>query len=104
MAVFVSKYDHCLVGLLYRWHSGELRCEIPLIISNHADAKRHADFYGIPYHVVPVSKETKAEAERQELSLLREQGIELIVLARYMQVLSPDFIPNYNTNPPFRST
>jgi formyltetrahydrofolate deformylase len=94
-ALFVSKYDHCLVDLLYRWHSGELRCEIPLIISNHPDAKRHADFYNIPYHVIPVSKENKPDAERREHELLREHGIELVILARYMQVLSPDFIRHY---------
>jgi formyltetrahydrofolate deformylase len=95
VAIFVSKYDHCLVDLLYRQRNGELACEYPLIISNHADAKRHADFYGIPYHIVPVTKENKAQAEQQQLELLRENGIELIVLARYMQVLSADFIRHY---------
>jgi formyltetrahydrofolate deformylase len=65
------------------------------MISNHPDAKRHADFYSIPYHVIPVTKETKPEAERHELELLRENKIELIVLARYMQVLSADFIRHY---------
>lgn len=95
VALFVSKYDHCLVDLLYRWHSGELRCDISMVISNHPDAKRHADFYGIPYHVIPVTKESKSEAERQQLELLRKNEIELLVLARYMQVLSPDFIRHY---------
>jgi formyltetrahydrofolate deformylase len=95
VAIFVSKYDHCLVDLLYRQRNGELACEIPLIISNHADAKRHADFYSIPYHVIPVTKENKPEAEQQELDLLRRNTIDLIVLARYMQVLSTDFIRHY---------
>jgi formyltetrahydrofolate deformylase len=95
VAIFVSKYDHCLVDLLYRWHIGELPCEIPLIISNHPDAKRHADFYQIPYHAIPVTKENKPEAERQQLQLVRENGVEIIVLARYMQVLSSDFIRHY---------
>jgi len=95
VAVFVSKYDHCLVDLLYRQRNGELTCDIPLIISNHPDAKRHADFHGIPYHVLPVTKENKPDAERQELELLRKNNIDLIVLARYMQVLSTDFIRNY---------
>ena len=95
VAIFVSKYDHCLVDLLYRQRNGELACEIPLIISNHADAKRHADFHGVPYHVIPVTKENKPQAEQQELDLLRENNIELIVLARYMQVLSTDFIRHY---------
>jgi formyltetrahydrofolate deformylase len=83
------------VDLLYRQRNGELTCDIPLIISNHPDAKRHADFHGIPYHVVPVTKENKPDAERQEMELLRKNNIDLIVLARYMQVLSTDFIRNY---------
>jgi formyltetrahydrofolate deformylase len=95
IAIFVSRYDHCLVDLLYRQRSGELACEIPLIISNHADVQRWADFYGVPLHVIPVSKENKAQAERQQLELLRPHGIDLIVLARYMQVLSSDFIRQY---------
>ena len=95
VAIFVSKYDHCLVDLLYRQRNGELTCDIPLIISNHPDAKRHADFHGIPYHVVPVTKENKPDAERQEMELLHQNNIDLIVLARYMQVLSTDFIRNY---------
>jgi formyltetrahydrofolate deformylase len=95
IAIFVSRYDHCLVDLLYRQRSGELACEIPLIISNHADVQRWADFYGVPLHVIPVTKENKAQAERQQLDLLRPFGIDLIVLARYMQVLSSDFIRQY---------
>jgi formyltetrahydrofolate deformylase len=82
-------------GFLYRQRNGELACEIPLIISNHPDSKRHADFYHIPYHVIPVTKENKPEAEQQELELLRKNNIDLIVLARYMQVLSTDFIRHY---------
>jgi formyltetrahydrofolate deformylase len=95
VAIFVSKYNHCLVDLLYRQREGELACDIPLMISNHPDAKRHADFYGIPFHVVPVNKENKPEAERQEIELLRKYEINLIVLARYMQVLSSDFINRF---------
>lgn len=95
VTIFVSKFDHCLVDLLYRQRMGELRCEIPLIVSNHPDAKRQADFYGIPYHTIPVTKENKAEAERQELQLIRANRIDLIVLARYMQVLSAEFIRDY---------
>jgi formyltetrahydrofolate deformylase len=95
VGIFVSKYDHCLVDLLYRQRIGELKCEIVLMISNHPDAKRHADFYGIPYHVIPVTKENKPDAERQQLELLRANNIELIVLARYMQVLSSPFIAHY---------
>ena len=71
IAIFVSRYDHCLVDLLYRQRSGELGCEILLIISNHAEVQRWADFYGVPLHVIPVTKENKAQAERQQLELLR---------------------------------
>jgi formyltetrahydrofolate deformylase len=95
VAIFVSKYDHCLADLLYRQRNGELACQITMIISNHPDAKRHADFYGIPYHVVQVTKENKPAAEQQELQLLRKDNVDLIVLARYMQVLSSDFIRHY---------
>ena len=95
VAVFVSKHDHCLVDLLYRHRSGELACEIAVIVSNHPDAKCHADFYRVPYCVIPVTKQNKPEAERQELELVKEHGIDLIVLARYMQVLSPEFIARF---------
>ena len=95
VAIFVSRYDHCLVDLLYRQRSGELACEIPLIVSNHADVQRWADFYGVPLHVIPVTKENKSQAESRQLELLRPHGIDLIVLARYMQVLSPEFIRQY---------
>jgi formyltetrahydrofolate deformylase len=96
VAIFVSKYDHCLVDLLYRWHIGELACEIPLIISNHPDAKRHANFYGIPFHLIPMLKENKLEVEHQQRELMEQHGIDLVVLARYMQILSPDFIRHYH--------
>lgn len=95
IAIFVSKYDHCLTDLLYRYHSGELECDIPLIISNHPDTKRLADFYNIPFHVVEVTKENKSEAEARQFALLDEHAIDLIVLARYMQVLSPAFVARY---------
>jgi formyltetrahydrofolate deformylase len=95
VAIFVSKHDHCLVDLLYRHRSGELACEIAAVVSNHPDAKPHAEFYDIPYCVIPVTKESKPESERQELEFLRENKIDLIVLARYMQVLSSDFIVHF---------
>jgi formyltetrahydrofolate deformylase len=95
VAIFVSRYDHCLADLLYRRHNGELACEIPLVISNHDDVRRWTDFYKIPLHVVPVNKDNKSAAERQELDLLRPYEIDLIVLARYMQVLSSDFIRQF---------
>ena len=92
VAIFVSKYDHCLQDLLYRHRSGELRCEIPLIISNHPDNQRIADFYHIPYFVVPVAKENKREAEQKQIALVREHKCSVVVLARYMQVLSNEVI------------
>jgi formyltetrahydrofolate deformylase len=95
MAIFVSKYDHCLNDLLYRQQSGELACDIPLIVSNHADCQRLANFYKIPFVEIPVTKDNKPHAEAEQLRLLREHRIDLIVLARYMQVLSSDFIRQY---------
>jgi formyltetrahydrofolate deformylase len=95
IALFVSKYDHCLVDLLYRHQSGELACDIPLIVSNHPDAQRWADFYKVPLHVIPVEAGNKAEAERRQLALLEEHHIHLVVLARYMQVLSAEFCARY---------
>jgi formyltetrahydrofolate deformylase len=95
VAVFVSKYDPCLVDLLYRHQSGELACAIPLVVSNHADARRWADFYGVPFHHVPVAPGQKAAAERQQLDLLRAHRVDLVVLARYMQVLSAAFVARY---------
>ena len=95
VALFVSKYDHCLVDLLYRQRNGELVCDFPLMISNHMEAKRHADFYGVPFHHIPVTKENKPEAEAEQIALLRENGIDVVVLARYMQVLSTDFMVQY---------
>jgi len=92
VALFVSRHDHCLVDLLYRQRIGELTCDFPLMISNHTDAKRHADFYGVPFHCILVTKENKPEAEARQLALLHENNVDLAVLARYMQVLSHDFI------------
>ncbi len=97
MAILVSKYDHCLVDLLYRQHSGELACGLPLIISNHPDNQRIADFYRIPYFVVPVAKENKREAEQKQLALIHEYNVDFIVLARYMQVLSNEFVNTLGT-------
>ena len=95
VALFVSKQDHCLVDLLYRQRIGELACDFPVMLSNHPDAKRHADFYGIPFHCLPVTKENKPEVEAEQIRLLHENQIDLAVLARYMQVLSTDFIVQF---------
>jgi formyltetrahydrofolate deformylase len=95
VAIFVSRYDHCLADLLYRHQSGELNCDISLVISNHADTKWLADAYRIPFQHIEVSKDAKVEAEKTQLALLRHHHIDLIVLARYMQVLSAEFIRHY---------
>lgn len=95
VAIFVSKYDHCLWDLLLRHSSGELPCEISLIISNHPDLQGVADQFGIPYRVFPISRETKAAQEKAEIALIEEREIDLIVLARYMQILSKDFTDHF---------
>jgi len=94
-AIFVSKYDHCLADLLYRHESEELGCEIPLIISNHRAAERLAGFHQIPFHVIAVEEVGKEEAERRQLALLKENAIDLVVLARYMQILSAEFVTQF---------
>ena len=96
VAIFVSKYDHCLYDLLLRHQSGELRCEIPLIVSNHPDLEQVARQFGVPFELVPVTKENKAEAEARQQDLLRGQGVELLVLARYMQILSGEFVAGFS--------
>lgn len=95
MALLVSKYDHCFLDLLWRKRRGELNVEIPLIISNHEDMRRDADMFGIPFHVIPVDKENKAEAEAAQVRLMREAGADFAVLARYMQILSGDFLRDF---------
>jgi len=92
LAIFVSKYSHCLYDILSRWQSGEWEVEIPLIVSNHLDLAPVATSLGIRFEHVSVSCDTKADAERRQLELLATEGIDLVVLARYMQILSPGFI------------
>jgi len=95
VALFCSQYLHCMADLLHRWRAGELVCEIPVIISNHREVEKLAAFYGIPFEHVSISGETRAEAEARQLGLLGQNEIELIVLARYMQILSPAFVARY---------
>jgi formyltetrahydrofolate deformylase len=95
VALFVSKLDHCLQEILWRQRSGEFDVEIPLIVSNHEDLHPLAAQYEIPFAVFPVTKDNRNEQEHKELMLLREHAIDTIVLARYMQILSPEFVDQY---------
>lgn len=94
MGILVSKYDHCLMDLLYRWKAGTLNVDIPWIISNHPDLRPIADFYGINYHYIACEKNNKFLSESQILS--KVDGVDFIVLARYMQVLSNDFLEKFS--------
>lgn len=95
MAIFVSKMSHCLFDILARYTAGEWDVEIPVIISNHPDLEHVAKRFGIPYRVFPITKENKREQEDLEMELLRELNVDFIVLARYMQVISPEMIAAY---------
>ena len=95
MAIFVSKMSHCLFDLLARYTAGEWNVEIPLIISNHPDLHHVAERFGIPFHLFPITKETKEEQEKKEMELLAKHKVNFIVLARYMQVISEKMIDAY---------
>lgn len=95
IALFVSKFDHCFHDLILRWKAGEFSCEVALIVSNHQDLQEVSQSYGVPFHHIPVTKGEKARAEAAQLALLNQNGIELVVLARYMQVLSSSFLDGF---------
>src|ERR1700676_3465470 len=95
VALFCSHYLHCMADLLERWRSGELRCDIPVIVSNHRDVEGLAQFYGIPFAHVLTTAATRVESESRQLAILADHGVELVVLARFMQVLSPGFVARY---------
>jgi formyltetrahydrofolate deformylase len=95
IALFCSQYLHCIADLLHRASSGELACEIAVIVSNHREVEKLAAFHGIRFEYVPITATTRAEAETQQLTLLDELGIELVVLARYMQILTEKFVARY---------
>ncbi|MEW6194254.1 MAG: formyltetrahydrofolate deformylase [Bacteroidota bacterium] len=95
LAIFVSRYDHCLQEILWRHNNGELNADIRLIISNHDKLKHLAERYEIPFYHFPVTQENKFEQEQEELELLEQNQIDTIVLARYMQILSPGFVQKY---------
>ena len=91
VAIFVSRYEHCLLDLLWRWRRGELHMDIAAVVSNHADLEAEVAAFGVPYHHIPVTAETKAEAEQRQLDQLAGK-VDLVALARYMQILSGDFL------------
>ncbi len=95
IAIFVSRYGHCLYDILSRWQSGEWEVDIPLIISNHLDLEPVAVTYGIRFVHIPVTQATKIDAEERQLKLLRKENIDLVILARYMQILSPTFVREF---------
>ncbi|MEM9158142.1 MAG: formyltetrahydrofolate deformylase [Verrucomicrobiota bacterium] len=95
VAIFVSKADHCFHELILRWKAGEYPCDISLIVSNHPDLAEISAQYGIPYHHIPVGKDNKPEAEAHQLALLKQKGIDLVIMARYMQILSSIFLDTF---------
>lgn len=98
VAILLSKEEHCLADLLYRHKSGELYCEIKCVISNHPVSSPLARFYQIPFYEIPVNKSNKTDSENKMIALLKKNNIDLVILARYMQILSPEFLQNF-TNP-----
>jgi formyltetrahydrofolate deformylase len=95
VALFVSKASHCFHDLVLRWKAGDFPCDISLVISNHETLRGSAEWYGIPFEHVPVTKESKSEAEAKQLSLMRSYDIDLVIMARYMQVLSAIFLDTW---------
>jgi len=95
VAIFVSRLEHCLYDLLLRHRMGELEGEIPLVISNHPDLEQFVETFGPKYHFFPITKETKAAQELKQIELLEEQRIDLVVLARYMQILGGEFVSRF---------
>jgi formyltetrahydrofolate deformylase len=95
VALFCSQYLHCMADLLHRWRAGELVCEIPVIVSNHREVEKLAAFYDVPFEHVPVTAGTRGADESRQLDLLARHKVELVILARYMQILSPQFVAHY---------
>ena len=95
IALWVTKQDHCLLDLLWRWQAKELNADICLIVSNHTDLKPIADQFKIDFHYLPITKDTKKEIEVKQLELLQKYNIDLVVLAKYMQILSSDFVAKF---------
>ncbi|HLR92077.1 MAG TPA: formyltetrahydrofolate deformylase [Atopostipes sp.] len=94
-AIFVSKEIHCLLELLWEWQSGDLETDIPLVISNHEDAREIVEPLGIPYYYIPANKDIRHQVEKKQVELMEQYNIDVIILARYMQILTPDFVKRY---------
>ncbi|MDJ0844766.1 formyltetrahydrofolate deformylase [Crocosphaera sp.] len=95
LALFVTKQDHCLLDLLWRWQAQEIRAEIPLIISNHEKLQEIAEQFDIDFYYLPITKDKKNQQEARQLEILRQHRIDLVILAKYMQILTPDFIDHF---------
>lgn len=95
VAIFVSKFDHCFHDLVLRWRAGEYACDLSLVVSNHADLEEVANSYRLPFRVIPVNSANRSDGEAKQLQLLRENRIELVILARYMQILSAEFLASF---------
>ncbi len=94
-AIFVSKEIHCLLELLWEWQSGDLDTDIPLVISNHETAREIVEPLGIPFHYIPANKDIREEVETKQIELLKENKIDVLILARYMQILTPNFVEQF---------
>ena len=95
VALLCSQYLHCVADLLHRWQSRELNCKLQVVVSNHREVERLAAYYGVPFEYVEVNPSTRGDAEARQLRILEQHGIELVVLARYMQILSPEFVARF---------
>jgi formyltetrahydrofolate deformylase len=98
MAIFVSRQNHCLLDLIWRQQAQEFLAEIPLIISNHPDLEPIAKQFGIDYHYLPITKDNKQEQQQRQLELLKEYQIDLVILAKYMQIINPEFIDSFSSH------
>ena len=94
-AIFVSKEPYCLMELLWEWHNGDLNTDIVVVISNHKDARAMVESYGIPFHYIPANKDIRKDVERQQVQLMEEYKVDVLVLARYMQILTPEFVSHF---------
>jgi formyltetrahydrofolate deformylase len=97
VAIFASKQEHCLYDLLIRYRAGELACEVAMVISNHPDAEPIARHFDVPFHHLPITPESKADQEAKAIELMTAAGVDLVVLARYMQILSAELVEKFSS-------